>query len=388
MPHYNTILSELLRLVPRHQFEQIVREHDGDRNVRKFSCFQQLTVMLFAQLRGLDSLREIEAAFSVHQSRWYHLGLKTVKRSTLADANCSRHWRIYEALYYRLYERCQSFDLKHRFKMPNPVVSMDASVIELCLNLFPWSNYQNTKGAVKLHCQLDYSGYLPTRIVITSARRHELKVAQEEDFPLEPDSILLIDRGFTDYKWFQQLTQQGVWFITRAKKNMDYDVTGQHPLPEIPGIVADERIHFAGAKAQEDYAGALRLITVLENKTRKPIGILTNNFDLDAETIAELYKARWEIENFFKWIKQNLKIKSFLGTSKNAVMTQIWVAMCAYLLLSYIRFQNRCRHTLLELSRIIRETLLSPFTLIDLLRTTPEKIPKPIPPDPQLELFP
>lgn len=388
MPHYSTVLNQMLHLIPRHQFERIVEEHEGDRNVKKFTCFQQFVVMLFAQLRGLDSLREIETALFAHMSRWYHLGLRSVKRSTLADANCSRPWHIFEALYYKLLERCQQFNPRHRFKIPNPIVSMDATVIELCLSLFPWSNYQHTKGAVKLHCQLDYSGYLPTRIVVTTARRHELKVVQEEDFPLEPDSILLIDRGFTDYSWFQHLSQQGVWFITRARKNMDYQVTGQHPMPEKRGLVADQRIRLAGTKAREDYPEPLRLVTILEAKTYKPMKVLTNNFHLEAETVAELYQARWDIETFFKWIKQNLKIKSFLGTSKNAVLTQIWVAMCAYLLLCYIKFQSRCRHTLLELNRIIRETLLSPLCLIDLLRITADEIPRARSPDPQLELFP
>ena len=387
MPHYNTVMNQLLGLIPRHEFDRIVREHQADRNVKKFSCFQQLVVMLLAQLRGLDSLREIETALGVHKSRWYHLGLKTVKRSTLADANSSRPWRIYEGLYYRLLERCQSFAPRHRFKIPNPIVSMDATMINLCLSVFPWSNYQNTKGAVKLHCQLDYAGHLPTRVVVTTARRHELKVAQEEDFPLRPDSIALFDRGFTDYAWYQHLTDHGVWFITRARKNIDYTLLGQHPLPEKSGIVADEIISLAGKKAQQDHPGPLRLLTVLEPRTLKPIGILTNNFSLDAEIIAELYKARWEIEIFFKWIKQNLKIKSFLGTSKNAVLTQIWIAMCAYVLLCYIKFQSRSKHTLLELSRLIRETLLSPFSLVDLFRVTAKQLPMARSPNPQLELF-
>jgi hypothetical protein len=354
--------------------------------VKKFTCFQQFVVMLTAQLRDLDSLRDIESAFGAHHSRWYHLGLTTVKRSTLADANTSRPWRIYEALYYKLYERCRSFDPRHHFKVPNPIFCRDATVIELCLSLFPWANYQNTKGAVKLHCQLDYSGYLPMRIVVTSARRHEFKVMQEEDFPLEPDSILLMDRGFTDYLWYQELTHRGVWFITRAKKGMVYTVAGQQKLPEKSGVVADEVIYFTLDEAQRNYPGPLRLITVLEPKTLKPVQILTNNFVLDADTIADLYRARWAIENFFKWIKQNLKIKSFLGTSENAVLTQIWIAMCAYLLLCYIKFQSRCTHSLLELSRTIRETLFSPYALIDLLRATADQLPKPRS-DPQLELF-
>lgn len=387
MPHYTTVMNQLLQLLPRHEFERIVGEHQADRNVKKFSCYQQLVVMLLAQLRGLDSLREIETTLAAHQSRWYHLGLKTAKRSTVADANTTRPWRIYEALYYRLLERCQSFNPRHRFKIPNPIVSMDATIINLCLNVFPWANYQNTKGAVKLHCQLDYAGYLPTRIVVTTARRHEVRVVQEEEFPLQPDSIVLMDRGFTDYSWFQHITHHEAWFITRARKNMKFVVAGQQPVPRKPGLATDEIICLEGAQAREDYPGPLRLLTVLEPRTRKPIRILTNNFSLDAETIADLYRARWEIENFFKWIKQNLKIKSFLGTSKNAVLTQIWIAMCAYVLLCYLKFQSRSRHTLLELSRLIRETLLSPYSLVDLFRTTADQLPAARSSGTQLELF-
>lgn len=387
MPHYSTVMNELLNLVPRHQFERIVKEHGGDVNVKKFSCYQQLVVMLFAQLGGLDSLREIETALGVHQARWYHLGLKTVKRSTLADANCSRPWRIYEALYYRLLERCQSFSPRHRFDVPNPLVSIDATMINLCLGLFPWSNYQNTKGAIKLHMQLDYAGYLPTCMIVTDAKQSELKMALNGAFSFKPDSIILMDRGYGKYSWFQDLARQGAWFIARGRRNMNYRVAGQHLLPEKTHILADETIEFSGPQAQKDYPGPLRLVTVLEAKTKKPMWILTNNFSFDANTISELYKARWKIEIFFKWIKQNLKIKSFLGTSKNAVLTQIWIALCAYLLLCYIKFQSRCKHSLLNLSRIIKYTLLEPYTIIDLLRVTVEQIPKARSPDPQLELF-
>ena len=387
MPHYSTVMNELLQLLPRHQFERIVKEYGGDVNVKKFSCFQQLVVMLFAQLRGLDSLREIETALGVYRARWYHLGLKTVKRSTLADANCSRPWRIYEALYYQLLQRCQSFNPKHHFKVSNPIVSIDATMINLCLGLFPWSNYQNTKGAIKLHFQLDYAGYLPTCMVVTDARQSELKMALEGVFPFKPDSIVLMDRGFGKYSWFQHLARQGAWFIARGRSNMNYRVIGQHPLPEKTHVLADETIEFLGHKAQKDYPGPLRVVTVLEAKTQKPMWILTNNFSLDANTISELYKARWKIEIFFKWIKQNLKIKSFLGTNKNAVLTQIWIALCAYLLLCYIKFQSRFKHGLLELSRIIKETLLSSYTIIDLLRVRADQIPKARSPDPQLELF-
>lgn len=387
MAHYNTVMNQLLDLVPRHEFERIVKEHGGDRNVKKFTCFQQFAVMLFGQLRGLDSLREIQTALDAHRARWYHLGLKTVRRSTLADANTTRPWQIYQALYHQILQRCQSFAPKHEFKVPNPIVSIDATMISLCLGLFPWSNYQHTKGAIKLHYQLNYDGYLPTRVIVTDPRKSELHVACEGGFSFEPDSIVLMDRAFGKYSWLQQLTRQKVWFVARIRKNINCRVTGQHPLPQKTSILSDQTIELMGHQARKDYPGRLRLVTALEEKTQKPIKILTNNFSLDVETISELYKARWKIEIFFKWIKQHLKIKSFLGTTKNAVLTQLWVAMCAYLLLCYIKFQSRCKHGLLELSRIIRETLLNPFSIIDLLRVKVNEIPKARSPNPQLELF-
>ena len=190
MAHYSTVMNQLLDLIPRHEFDRIVSEHGGDVSVKKFSCFQQFVVMLFAQLRGLDSLREIETALGVQGARWYHLGLRTVRRSTLADANTHRPWRMYEALYYRLLKRCQSFAPKHHFKVPNPVVSVDATMINLCLGLYPWSNYQNTKGAIKLHYQLDYAGYMPTCMVVTDAKQSELKLALQGVFSFKPDSKL------------------------------------------------------------------------------------------------------------------------------------------------------------------------------------------------------
>jgi hypothetical protein len=182
MPHYNTIMNQILHLVPRHEFDSVVRKHNGNRNVRKFTCQQQLAVMLFAQLRGLDSLRDIETALESFKHRWYHLGLKSAKRSTIADANCSRPWEMYRELFYLLLARCRKFDPQHCFDVPNPVVSIDATTIQLCLGLFPWSNYHNTKGAIKLHCRLDYAGYLPARLIVGDARSSEIKLARRGGF--------------------------------------------------------------------------------------------------------------------------------------------------------------------------------------------------------------
>jgi Transposase DDE domain/Domain of unknown function (DUF4372) len=365
--HHNTIFNQLLHLIPRHQFDRLVVEHCGDRYVKSFTCWQQFMTLMYAQLRGKDSLRDIETSLKAQSARWYHIGLTSVKRSTLADANNARDYRVYEGLFYRLLERCQSITPRHKFRFKNPLLSLDATLIDLCLSVFPWARFTRTKGALKMHALLDHSGMLPSFVTITDARRHEVKVARETALPLIPDSILSVDRGYTDYKWLYSLENSGVFFVTRTRKNMRYRVTGQHATTKGKGIISDEIVMLEGTSKSGDYPRELRLVVFQDSETGKMLTFLTNNFKLAASTITAIYKSRWQIELFFKWIKQNLKIKSFLGTSKNAVMTQVWVAMCAYLLLCYIKYQTKYGYSLLELTRMISETVFERISLIDLL---------------------
>jgi IS4 transposase len=227
--------------------------------------------------------------------------------------------------------------------------SMDATVIDLCLSVFPWAEFRQRKGAIKLHYLFDHSGSLPTFMVLTDSKRHEVRVAKSEeklDFHLLPDSIVSFDRGYLDFKWLYSLEKRGVWFVTRAKKNLQYQVTGQHQPIRNDQFTRDEQIELTVEKSRHSYPKILRLVSYTNPETGKEYEFLTNNMKLAASTIAAIYKSRWQIELFFKWIKQNLKIKSFLGTSKNAVLSQIWVAMCYYLLLSYIKFQTKFAGTL------------------------------------------
>jgi hypothetical protein len=370
--HSNTILNQLLSLLPRHQFESIVSTFTGDRYVKKFTTWNQLTALLYAQASGQNSLRDIQTALGVREPQLYHLGLPAVKRSTLADANAQRDWRIMEHLFYRLLDRCQSIAPKRRFRFKNPIQGIDATTFEVCLSLFPWAKFRQTKGAIKLHCQYDLRTQIPTFAVLTDGKAQERTVALAS-FEPAPDSIYVFDRGYKTFLWYRRMTEAGAFFVTRAMDDMAYKVAGQHAAPT-KDIVSDEVIRFTGQKAKIKYSGPLRLITAVKDGIL--YRFLTNIFHLAASTILHIYAARWDIELFFKWIKQNLKLKSFLGTSCNAVLIQIWVAMSYYLLLEYIRFQCRFRQSLFVLHRLIQNTLLDRLNLIDLLRLTEKKLPR------------
>lgn len=373
--HYNTIMNQLQTFIPRHHFETLVSRHYGDRYVKTFTCWKQLTVMLYAQISGKDSLRDIVNAFLAQAGKLYHVGLDIVRRSTLAEANANRDYRMYEGLFYALIERCKDITPRHKFKFKHPLLIFDATVIDLCLSTFSWAKFRTTKGAIKLHCQLDHAGQIPTFMVVTDAKKHEITVARSS-FSLVPDSIYCMDRGYIDFSWFHSIDASGAFFVTRAKDNLNFTVTGQHSESSKKNIISDEIIALNGFYQKQDYPKELRLIRYYDKQTDTVLVFLTNNLKLAASTIADIYKARWQIEVFFKWIKQNLKIKTFLGTSKNAVLTQVWVAMCYYLLLSYIKYQSKYKYSLFYLHKVIQETLLDRLNLIDLLNLNDRLLPK------------
>ena len=374
MTKIGTVFSELLKLVPRFHFDQAVTSYQGDRYTKSFTTWKQFITILYSQITRKDSLREIETGLLTQSCRWYHLGLTAVHRSTLSDANNRRDYRIFEDLFYHLLSRCKSLTPKHKFRFKNELHSIDATTIDLCLSVFPWARFRKSKGAIKLHCQYDHSGALPSFIVATDGKQHESRIMKEHEFPLLPDSIVSVDRGYLDFKWLYSLTQKRVYFVTRAKKNFKYEVVGQHKELKGKNVLQDQKVRLDGFYAGKDYPEMLRRIEYKDPEKKKKLVFITNNFKLAASTIASIYKARWQIELFFKWIKQNLKIKSFLGTSKNAVMTQVWIAMCYYLLLTYIKYQTKFAHSLLVLSRVIRETLMDRKALIDILTLKPEKL--------------
>ena len=366
-----TIFAELLKLCPRYQFEKATERYRGTRYVKTFATWQQYIAILYSRITLKDSLRDIETGLGTQSGRWYHPGLKGVHRSTLSDANTKRDSRIFEDLFCSILGRCRDLTPRHRFRFNNPLYTIDATTIDLCLSVFTRARFRKAKGAIKMRCLYDHSGALPSFLTVTDGKRHDVTEAKNAGFPLSPDSIVSVDRAYIDYTWPYSLNAKRIWFVTRAKSNIDYTVTGQHPVSG-KGIIRDERISLAGQHTRDKHPGDPRLIRFYDEKRKKTLVFLTNNFRLAAAAIARIYKSRWRIELFFKWIKQNLKIKSFLGTSRNAVMTQIWLAMCYYLLLTYIKYQTRYAYSLLQLGRIIRETLFDRKSLVDILTVTPE----------------
>lgn len=387
MAYNNTVFNQLLNMLPRHKFETSVSKYQGDYYTKHFTSWNQLLVNLYAQASGKDSLRDIEAGLKSQQNHWYHLGLYNVARSTISYANNKRDYRIYEDTFYQSLSKCKDVTPKHRFKFKNPLYTLDSTVIDLCLSLFPWAKFRKAKGGLKLHFLLDHKGQIPSFLVMTDAKQHDIKVARSLALPLVLDSILVLDKAYIDFQWLFSLHNQGVYFVTKAKDNIKYRVIGQLPINTNKGLISDEEIELIGYYSQQNYSEPLRLITYYDSATNKIHTFLTNNFKLAAYTITQIYKARWDIELFFKWIKQHLKVKTFLGTSKNAVLTQIWTAMIYYLVLTYIKYQSKYKNSLLYFTRIIKESLFRRLDIIDLLHLSLCKLQKLREPTYQLSLF-
>jgi len=377
MPHYNTIFQQLFNFIPRHRFDKMVNELKMDNYSKGFTAWRQFLTVLYAQISGKDSLREIESGLMTHKSKLYHIGLTPVPRSTLADAMGRRNPLIFEELFYEILARAQSFSPKHKFRFNNPLYSIDSTTIDLCLSVYDWAKFRKKKGAIKLHCQLDHRGNLPVFVVMSDGKMHDVS-AVKNHFDIEPDSIYCADKAYMALPWFKQVDDKGAYFVTRLKKNADIVIAGQHKETNFKqGILADNLIEFRSEQSFKKYPKKLRAIEFYDNEKDKTYTFITNNFKLSAATIAEIYKQRWQIELFFKWIKQNLKIKTFFGTSKNAVMAQVWTAMIYYLLLSYIKFVSRMKSTITEISRRVKEGLMSRLNLLELLVISRQEIAKP-----------
>ncbi|TNG00080.1 MAG: IS4 family transposase, partial [Gammaproteobacteria bacterium] len=354
--------------VPRHEFESLARKHHQGRKLRKMTRWSQFVSLGLAQLAGRASLRDVVSNLKAQAGKLYHLGCGEVNRSSLARINEQQPHSLYEALFGKLLVRCQALGPRHRFRFNNKLYSLDASTIDLCLSVFPWAKFRTTKGAVKLHVGLDHDGYLPAFVQITEGRVHEVNLARKLDLP--GGSIVVFDRGYTDYAWYNHLNSKGIYFVTRQKKNACYTVIKRRAASRASGITSDQTIRLTGAKADQCPI-LLRRIGYRDPETGKHYVFLTNAFHLAANTITAIYKERWQIELFFKWIKQNLKIKSFLGTSRNAVLTQIWVAMCMYLLLAYIRFTSKLGLGMQQILRLLQLNLFDRRDLNALLRGDP-----------------
>lgn len=360
MNRFCSIFSQLLKVFPRVEFSQLVTEHRAQRHARGFSCWDQFISMLFCQLGRAQSLREICGGLASCEGKLLHLGMeKAPCRSTLAYANEHRPWQLYKALFERLQERCQSESVgaNRKFSFKNKLLSLDSTVIELCSRLFDWAKYMRTKGAVKLHLLLDHDGYLPSVAVITDGKHSDIEVARELQFT--PGTIVVFDRGYLDYEWFARLTAQGVFFVTRPRNNLVCEVVRQLPFAQDqPAVLRDDRIRLSGRQKAELCPYEFRRIEIeIRDPEPRTMVFLTNNFDLDAATVGDIYKERWQVELLFKALKQNLKIKTFVGTSSNALHIQIWTALIALLLLRYLQLRSRFSWSLSNLVALLRMNL-------------------------------
>jgi hypothetical protein len=351
-----SVMNQLLQLFPRDEFQVEVNKTRAEWHARGFASWDQFVAMLFCQLADAQSLREIEGGLASCGGRLEQWGIiKPPDHSTLAYANGHRPWQLYENVFYRTLERCRT-ELGHktRFRFKNPLLSLDSSVVTLCSEMFPWASWSRQKGAVKLHLTLNHAGYLPEALVITTGRYSELTIARRQHYA--KGTILVMDRGFLDFGWFRQLDQNGVYFVTRIKTDTRYEVVEHRSVRE-GKIISDAVVRMSSRRSRKRYPKTLRLISLqTEDGTR--LEFLTNHMKLSAATIADIYKDRWQIEVFFKLIKQNLRIKSFVGSSANAVWTQIWAAMIAMLVIKFLQLKSKAAWSFSNLAYFLRMNLL------------------------------
>lgn len=333
-----TLFAQVMEHVPWKTFGRIIERHQGDAGVRTLGCADLFRIMAFAQLTWRESLRDIEACLTAHQSKLFHMGLKTPPaRSTLADALNLRDWRIYHALAQRLIARARALYAQETsvHDLESSVYALDSTTIDLCLSLFDWAPFRSTKAAIKLHTLLDLRGAIPAFIHISDGKLHDVNVL--DMLPLEAGAFYVMDRGYLDFARFYALHQAGAFFVTRAKSGLDARRVYSAATARASGVICDQRIMLNGFYAAKDYPEHLRRIRFKDPESGKTLVFLTNNTALPALTIAALYKSRWQVELFFKWIKQHLRIKRFLGTSENAVKTQIWCAVATYVLIAIVK---------------------------------------------------
>jgi hypothetical protein len=328
-----TVFRQLLQFLPRHEFNLCVQRYRGDYRARSFSTFDQFLCLSYAQIAGRESLRDIETCLNSHREKLYHVGFRgSVSRSTLADASERRDWRIFQDFGQTLIRMAQQLyqDEPFALELNQPLYAFDSTTIDLCLSLFPWAEFRRTKAAVKMHTLIDLRGMIPTYVAVTTGKIHDVRML--DDLPIAEDAIYTMDRAYIDFARLHTLHQQGAFFVVRAKDNFRFKRLYSSPKDKNAGIRADQTIRLTTYKSKKDYPEKLRRISYVDKERNKRLVFITNNFSIPASVVAEIYKQRWQVELFFKWIKQHLRIKSFYGTSINAVKSQIWVALSIYLL--------------------------------------------------------
>lgn len=368
----NLVFAQLMEFLPRHEFDKCVRRYRGNFRTRGFSCRDQFLAMAFAQLTYRESLRDIETCLRSVQPKLYHMGFRgRISRSTLADANRNRDWRIYADFAQTLIGRARTLYLDEPFgvDLKGTAYALDSTTIDLCLSLFPWATFRRRKGAVKLHTLLDLRGNIPCFLRVSHGKTHDVNILDE--LPIEPGAFYIMDKAYIDFTRLYRLHRQAAFFLTRAKKNLDASRRTSHVIDKTTGLRSDQTIVLRGVKSSQAYPEPLRRIHYFDAETDKRFHFLTNNFVLPALSIARLYKCRWQIELFFKWIKQHLRIKAFYGTSPSAVRTQIWIAVSVYVLVSILKKELNIERSLSEILQILS---VNPFekTPVFQLLTVPD----------------
>lgn len=365
------IFSQVLDFMPMHTFRRCVARYHGDHNVRSFTCLDQYLCMAFAQLTYRESLRDIEACLRAQQQKLYHMGIRgTVAKSNLADANEQRSWRIYADLAHSLIITARTLysDEPFGIDLEQTVYALDATTIDLCLSMFPWATFRQTKAAIKLHTLLDLRGNIPTFIYISDGSVHDVNIL--DVLPIEPGAFYVMDRGYLDYTRLNAISLAAGFFVTRSKSNLRCRRIYSHQIDRTTGLRYDQTIMLTGFYSLRDYPNKLRRIKYYDTDTNKTLIFLTNNFSLPAFTIAQLYRCRWQVELFFKWIKQNLRIKNFYGTSENAVKTQIWIAISVYVLVAILKKRLNIPISLYTILQILSVTVFERIPLLQLLTET------------------
>jgi hypothetical protein len=362
------VFTQVMDFMPLKTFQRCVERYQGNFSVKNFSCLDQFRIMAFAQLTYRESLRDIEACLRAQNNKLYHMGIRSkVSRSTLAEANEMRDWRIYADFAHHLISIARQLYQKEPLavELKDTVYALDATTIDLCLSIFPWARFRETKGAVRLHTLLDLRGNIPSFIYISDGKLHEVNVL--DIIPLEAGAFYIMDRGFLDFSRLHAITQASAFFVIRAKSNLKNRRLYSHPVDKSTGVVCDQSIILTVSKSAGDYPDKLRRVRYFDAETDKNLVFLTNNFLLPAITIAQLYKQRWQVELFFKWIKQHLRIKSFYGTSENAVKTQIWIAISIYLIVAIIKKRLNIQDSLYTILQVLSVSLFERTSMFQLL---------------------
>ncbi len=366
------LFSQLMEFIPRHQFNACVRRYRGNHRCRSFSCYDQFLCRVFAQLTFRDSLRDIETCLRAFYPKLYHVGFRgAMAKSTLADANERRSWRIYADLAHGLIAHARSLYIHESFgiELDQTVYAFDSTTIDLCLTLFPWGQFRKHKSAVKVHTLLDLKGSIPCFLCITDGSVHDVNVLDQ--LPIEPGALYVMDRGYTDFARLYAFNQGQAFFLLREKSNLDCTRIESQVVDKSTGLRCDQTIHLRGPRTSTLYPIPLRRVGYYDTDTALKLVFLTNNFTLPALTIARLYKCRWNVELFFKWIKQHLRIKAFFGTSENAVKTQIWIAVCVYVLIAIVKKELHLPVSLTEIQQILSLTLFEKVLIEQVLTNIP-----------------